>query len=218
MTSAAAWNLNRLKWTLGGSPMRMPYPLHTGLKQYLQINEEGLLQLVLEFSLKQLPPFHDPFIQANDTFPSLSSHPDQPVAASEQSNATLLFDTAGTGKTTTIQEQIRKGFGFYCLSPDLLPSDRRDMHSLIAPDRACASRDTYSMYEDFKALAKLDLDSQRWPNFLRPCTTSLYVAEPSSKPLYASRCFLLKTFKKIEECRMGNFKESQIKWLRLQIS
>ena len=31
------------------------------------------------------------------------------------------------------------------------------MRSLIAADRACASRDTYSIYEDFKTLRKLDL-------------------------------------------------------------
>ncbi|KAK3168813.1 hypothetical protein OEA41_005261 [Lepraria neglecta] len=141
-----------------------------------------------------------------------------PLVASDSRDVTLFFDTAGTGKTTVIQDKIRKVFGFYCVAPNLLPSDKRDMSSVIAPDRACASRDTYSFYEDFKALAKLDIDSRAWQDFLTPRSSRHYAASMNSTPIIAARHRLLEIFKEIEGRRVSNAEESQVKWLQLQIS
>ena len=192
-------------------------PLHTGLQHYLQKKKEGLLKSVLHHSLNQLPPLHDLAIQMTDAVPGIPSGVEPKLIPNSNGSATLLFDTAGTGKTTAIHNVIRLTYGFYCLSPNLLPSDVRVVNSVIAPDRACASRDTYSMYDDFKALGKFDLGSQSWRQFLSHAS---HLGEnfPMTKSLDAARNYLLETFKRIESQRSSNDRESRLKWLQLQIS
>lgn len=209
--SVAAWTQRRLELGPEDDVVRITeYPLNNGLQQYLQINQESLLESVLQHSLDQLPRLPNNSMQMKDTCPNFP--PDQLSVLKNISSVTLFFDTAGTGKTTAIQDIIRQNFGSYCLSPNLLPSDTGILNSVIAPDRACASRDTYSMYYDIKALGNLDLTSQRWDTFIGVFSDWMF------EPLNKARKQLLEIFKRINSTSSGDEQQAQTKWLQLQIS
>lgn len=192
-------------------------PLYLGLQEYLKIHENDLFKRVIQHSLDQLPQLHGLSMQMVETFCSSlpSTAPGAPSIVWDPGDVTLFFDTAGTGKSTAIQNRIRKNFGFYCVAPNLLPSDLGRANSLVAPDRACASRDTYSIYADFKALEKLDVSSKGWEYFLTPTLGSTFYL---SSPMHAARNQLFRIFQQLEDRRKSSNEERQIKWLQLQIS
>ena len=131
-------------------------PLFHGLQEFLRTNEKKLYGSVIQCALDLLPslPWGYNLKVRTSERPWLSDLQTQIFSM----QATLFFDTAGTGKTTAAHEMVRDTFGFYCLSPNLPPSDVTVAQSVIAPDRACASRDTYSLYEDLKAFDAMFLE------------------------------------------------------------
>ena len=178
-------------------------PLYHGLQEFLRINEKQFYESVLDYSLNLLP-----------SLPSLhnlkgrtSNPPWQPAgsAMSFPSQATLFFDTAGTGKSIAAQEMVRKNFGFYCLPPNLPPPDVKIDKSVIAPDRACASRDTFSLYDDLRAFEKASPD---WNPMWEGLEPSLITA-----PLHAARIHALEVFNDLVQ---GD--QAEIKWFQLQTS
>lgn len=122
-------------------------PFTTGLQQYVQRKSNHLIPIFLRHSLNLLTPLPPIAVPATlDTNPEF-----------DKTTTTILFSTAGTGKTRSLLDLLNKKFGMYIVAPGVpkRPSGSENIASeksnLLLPFRSDASEDTSSLQKAFDA-------------------------------------------------------------------
>lgn len=192
----------------GQKPREHPiiYPMEHGLMLYMEQQWPRLAGVYLDDALSIMP--ETTVEQTAEPSSAIWSQAwdNQVFDTDEEKEVPLvvhvLFSAAGTGKTRQIFDLLSKHWGFYFLPPGLMPTDTStvttlttDAADILAPQRYFASRDTYTMRQDY---AGNDLDNISTSNVFQP--------------LFASRVVLLYELL----CRRSRTTPQE--WLLLQIS
>lgn len=132
----------------------MTSPFTTGLRQYIHNRFDTVVSKSLQTSCQRL--FHSPPAPSNAKLNRLSEI--------GEASTSILFSTAGTGKTRLLLDLLSESLGMYIMAPGVpvRPAGSEaatvGVSTLLRPVRGNASRDTLSLWESLdKATFKIEV-------------------------------------------------------------
>ena len=117
-------------------------PFTIGLDQYIRKQLMILIPVSLQASVKRL--FPSPPTTAPPT--TVDATNSSPLVFGEASTS-ILFSTAGTGKTRRLLDLLSNTFGMYIIAPGGSEDATSEISTLLRPVRSNASKDTLSLWE-----------------------------------------------------------------------
>ncbi|KAJ9616878.1 hypothetical protein H2200_000598 [Cladophialophora chaetospira] len=131
----------KLRYYSGRAP-----PLTVGLNCYIDERLDSLAQSCLKFALTALPAYPPRNTSLSPIPTSVSEIKD--IGASDVDTTTVLFSTAGTGKSRWLLDDISQRWGMYIMAPSDRPQSSGDNNpNLLQFESGSSSKDSFSMWK-----------------------------------------------------------------------